>query len=570
MKKYYSLLMACCLGFAVQAQMQYNVTLQVDMSNETVSMDGVHVAGGFQGWDPAATMLTDDDMDGVYEITLAVDEGDHEFKFLNGNDWPFEEIVPDACRADLTGNTNRKITVTEDMTYAVCFGSCAACGMNTVLFRVDMSLQDEIAPQGVHVAGNFQGWDPGATMLTDEDGDMVYSVAYSFDPTALDAEGGNLIFKYINGNDWPFPNENVPADCGDGTGNRLIELESTNYVTDAFCFDACGSCVAPTEVTFQVDMSLQTVSPNGVHIAGAFQGWDPGADMLSDDDMDGIYEITLMVAPGSYEYKFINGNAWEGDDNDNESVPAECNTNGNRLIVVEADMPQTVTYCYNQCTAACVNDPDPADITFSVNMQDEVVSADGVWLMGGFSSPQWQEGAMMMSDDDADGIYTLTANISGPAEFQYKFTNGDPYPDGTVDGSVEETYDFTLGGCGVENGIGGFNRTHVRSGMEETLDIVCYNSCVDCGIGIYGQRVEAELNIFPNPTSGVINISTNDMQGATNLTVIDAQGRAVIVSQVVINEGQLLEVDLQELPAGFYTLQLLNGNTVANQLVVRK
>ena len=39
-----------------------NVTLNVDMSNVTVSDDGVHVAGSFQGWDPAATPLSDDDV----------------------------------------------------------------------------------------------------------------------------------------------------------------------------------------------------------------------------------------------------------------------------------------------------------------------------------------------------------------------------------------------------------------------------------------------------------------------------------------------------------------------------
>ena len=37
------------------AQAQTTVTLTVDMSNEMVSTDGVHVAGNFQGWDPGAT-----------------------------------------------------------------------------------------------------------------------------------------------------------------------------------------------------------------------------------------------------------------------------------------------------------------------------------------------------------------------------------------------------------------------------------------------------------------------------------------------------------------------------------
>ena len=45
---------------------QSAITFQVDMSNEVVAAEGVHLAGNFQGWDPAATVLTDDDMDGIH------------------------------------------------------------------------------------------------------------------------------------------------------------------------------------------------------------------------------------------------------------------------------------------------------------------------------------------------------------------------------------------------------------------------------------------------------------------------------------------------------------------------
>jgi len=51
MKKLYTLLMACALSSAAIAQV--NLTLSVDMNNEMVSADGVHVAGSFQGWDVA-------------------------------------------------------------------------------------------------------------------------------------------------------------------------------------------------------------------------------------------------------------------------------------------------------------------------------------------------------------------------------------------------------------------------------------------------------------------------------------------------------------------------------------
>ena len=69
------------------------------------------------------------------------------------------------------------------------------------------------------------------------------------------------------------------------------------------------------DFTFEVDMNGETVSANGVHVAGNFQDeagaagdWDPGTTELTDDDVDGIYSLTVNIPAGGYEYKFINGN----------------------------------------------------------------------------------------------------------------------------------------------------------------------------------------------------------------------------------------------------------------------
>ena len=36
---------------------------------------------------------------------------------------------------------------------------------------------------------------------------------------------------------------------------------------------------AQIEVTFRVDMQYQTVSSNGVHVAGSMQGWNPSSTL---------------------------------------------------------------------------------------------------------------------------------------------------------------------------------------------------------------------------------------------------------------------------------------------------
>ena len=215
------------LGISSFATAQIPVTFKVDMQNvETVS-DTVSLAGSFQGWTPGTSVMTDGDMDNVYEIVLELDTGHHEFKFINGTAWDFVEDVPSACQVEVSGNDNRFLDITEDMTEAevhVCFASCAACGMTTVRFQIDMSQEAAISPNGVHVAGDFQSgtavgesWVVDGSPMSDANGDGIWELIASFDTTGMD---GTIGFKFINGNAWDNPNEYVPDDCGDCHGDE--------------------------------------------------------------------------------------------------------------------------------------------------------------------------------------------------------------------------------------------------------------------------------------------------------------------------------------------------------------
>lgn len=113
-------------------------------------------------------------------------------------------------------------------------------------------------------------------------------------------------------------------------------------------------------VTFKVNMSNEAVSTNGVHIAGNFQAvagypedWNPGTTALSDVDGDQVYEITLVIPSGVYEYKFINGNAWGMD----ESPPSECavGTNHNRLLVLGSTDLDLPSVDFNACNPVSID-----------------------------------------------------------------------------------------------------------------------------------------------------------------------------------------------------------------------
>ncbi len=583
MKKFYTML--ALLGTAFAASAQVNVTLMVDMQNQTVAAEGVHVAGSFQGWDPAATMMTDADMDGVYEYTFTTDTAaTYEFKFLNGNAWGMEEGVPLPCVV----NGNRSISVDPaegDASFLVCYGECAACNEITVMFRVDMSQEAAISPDGVHIAGDFQGWDPNTTQMMDDDGDMVYTYTTVVDTTGT---GGVIAYKYINGMGWGAPQDIlVGAECADATGNRILEVNANTIVTGVaetgapHCFSSCGSCVSPTQVTFRVDMSTQeAISVNGVCVAGSFQGWTPGASMLSDDDGDMIYEGTFPIAPGTYQYKFINGTDWGGGgdgDVDNELITGDCAAAGtdNREIVVEGDAVE-VFYCYNSCSTDCVANPDPADITFRVDMNGETVSADGVYLMGSFTSPAWQSGAIAMTDDDADMVYEATVNISGAADIFFKYVNGMPNGADALEESGimvagTDTTTFETMGCGVPNGFGEYNRQHTRSGVAEILGLVCWNSCADCSGNIDGvaELTAGQISAYPNPFSDQFILELNAVADEATVQLLDMTGRILISESVNGATRARIELNTSALPTGVYALQMLSGDRRTVTTVVK-
>ena len=124
------------------------------------------------------------------------------------------------------------------------------------------------------------------------------------------------------------------------------------------------------DVTFRVDMQYQSVSSDGVHIAGSIQGWNPSTTPLSDDDGNGIWEVTLSLTANSYyEYKFVNGNSWGND----ESVFGNCGPgNGNRFLNTSDENMVLNAYVFNSCdyTAYGCTDQNATNFDSSANNDD--------------------------------------------------------------------------------------------------------------------------------------------------------------------------------------------------------
>ena len=106
--------------------LRFNVDLQMEAAIDTT--DGVHVAGDWQGNDPATTRMYSFDGN-VYQYIAYIDSTlnavEQGFKYANGNAAPDLEFIAGACA---TNNNGRGVFVTLDTVLpVVCFNSCSAC-----------------------------------------------------------------------------------------------------------------------------------------------------------------------------------------------------------------------------------------------------------------------------------------------------------------------------------------------------------------------------------------------------------------------------------------------------------
>ena len=104
-------------------------------------MNGVHVAGSFQSWSPGSTQMSTQGL-GLYEVTLQLSNGAHQFIYINDTDWAGQETVPAECGADNgLGGYNREVVVAgaDAVLDVVCFSSCTACAGCTDPFSAEFN-----------------------------------------------------------------------------------------------------------------------------------------------------------------------------------------------------------------------------------------------------------------------------------------------------------------------------------------------------------------------------------------------------------------------------------------------
>jgi hypothetical protein len=563
MKKIYSMMAAMLMGGVLFAQR--NVTIQVDMAGQTISANGVHVAGSFQGpaggtnWTPGGTPMTQVGTTTVYAATVTIPDSVYELKFINGNDWPGVEGVPAACQVSMglglgNGNDNRWMVINSDTTLpAIQFGGCAPAGKVAVTFALDMSLQTAI-DDTVSVAGDFQGWSPGSSIMYDvvSGADSVYRLVHFMDA------GDTVFYKYVNGTNWNLA-EGVPSACNFG-GNRRYIAGTTSAVAGINCFATCGACFIPDtfNVTIQVDMNGVCGFDDSLDIAGPFNGFNgnfnPDYEM-TDANNDGIFEFTIRAASPELEYKarfHKNGTNWEG--------------GNNKIINFSKDTIVAVRCFGNDAYGACAAVPDPSDLTFMVDVSQDpnfIPSASGIWMIADFTVPAWQGGAILMDPHPSlPGVFQTTVTDICPGKINFKFVNGDP----NNGGAEEDFYLATDSSCIEPSGAGGYNRFYVRPNDQPQTIKAIYNTC-QSNIGLEEAFANKTFSIYPNPFSGTTTLSL-DANETYTVRVIDLSGR---VLNTLHNVSGDVSINAEKLVTGVYMIQVENkgGELNMSRVVVQ-
>ena len=248
--------------------------------------------------------------------------------------------------------------------------------------------------------------------------------------------------------------------CTDPTGN--------NYSSNANLDD--GSCLY--NVTFFVDMSETTQSFITPEVFGTFNAWCGGCATMTDFNNDSIWEITIPLTVGSYQYKFAADNATVEEslyENDNCVATAFGYTN-RTLNVVGNQVLDTV--CWNRCYS-CDIQRNFYNVTFSVDMSNVTNTFTAPEVNGTFNN--WC-GNCWSLDNPGNNIYSRSFNIDTSLH-TFKFS--------ADDWNIQENLDSSLS-C-VDLGFDSLGSLqYVNRSLRATSDTiinVCWESCIAC---IYG------------------------------------------------------------------------------------
>lgn len=305
-------------------------------------------------------------------------------------------------------------------------------------------------------------------------------------------------------------------------------------------------------VNFKVDMNNYAPNFDVVYVSGTFNNWSGEANPLADPDFDGIWEGSIDVPNGAYEYKVTLDN-WAAQEQ--FTGLEECTKRDpsgqfvNRLLLVagDTDLP---TFCFNSCYAC----GQEVDLHFKLGMNGNTPNPDGVWLAGGgnFDIPG---GKYKMEDNNGDGIFEITVPRKKGFSSFYAFANGP-----CADYSCKEN----LAGqpCGDPNN---YNDRFLPAVQNDTTIATCFGACftnAECVSSTANLLEDASLfTLVSNPAIAGATMLKFDQNTGSDKQIIVSNNLGQAINQWNIQgDAPTFTLKTADFPAGLYFVTVKSNN----------
>ena len=254
-----------------------------------------------------------------------------------------------------------KVKLMKKTTKIFCLFILSSLGLyaqTNVTFRVDMNQSTMPAGYIPEVNGTFNNWCGNCNAMSDANSDGVWELTIPLVTGAYTYK-----FSYSNWTGQETLTEGSPCTVTNfGFTHRSLTVGPTAMVLPTVCYGSCSACgVTPppptqAQVTFKVDVSQSGLPVGAIpEVNGTFNSWCGACAPMSDVNSDGVWELTIPLAAGSYEYKFSYNN-WAGQEMLIPGSPCTLTTgiNTNRALTVGSAAMVLPSVCWNSCSACGV------------------------------------------------------------------------------------------------------------------------------------------------------------------------------------------------------------------------
>ena len=317
---------------------------QVTFHHAAPGAGSVNLAGTFNNWSDSTNPMTGPDADGNWQITVELAAGTYQYKFVVDGQWRHDETNP-AVTDDGYGGKNSVLEIGDadaDVVVGLADGAApgtpiapaqAASEPATTIPAVEVAPGEVMvlftyaatgSPGAVYLAGEFNGWNAQGQLMTDDDSDGVYEARLSLKP-------GEYQYKFVVDGQWQQDPANPDGtDDGFGGQNSVVrvvagagEMRASGGPGADTTGAGTGAAATPgatgmRSVEFRYTPVISGVQ--NVFLAGTFNDWNDSKTRMSDADSDGTYTVTILLQPGTYQYKFVVDGNWHQDPNNPEGA----------------------------------------------------------------------------------------------------------------------------------------------------------------------------------------------------------------------------------------------------------